>query len=128
MAMVKDNHIAMAGNITTAVQQIRKHFPGKKIEVEVRNLEELDEALILDVEMIMLDNFSPELLKEAVLRRKPGQKAKFEVSGNVTLDNIDQKAAERAGAGIDFISVGALTHSFKSLDLSLLIQVPGKEQ
>ncbi|MGE5342798.1 MAG: carboxylating nicotinate-nucleotide diphosphorylase [Candidatus Omnitrophota bacterium] len=119
MAMVKDNHIAMAGSIAAAVRKIRERFPGKKIEVEVRNLRELDEALSLDVAMIMLDNFDPGLLNEAVQRRRPGQSVKFEVSGNVNLGNIEQRAAECAG--IDFISVGALTHSFKSLDLSLNI-------
>lgn len=116
MAMVKDNHVKMAGGITPAVNAIRQHYPGKKIEVEVRNLEELEEALNLDVHLIMLDNFSPELLKEAV-KRKRGN-AGFEVSGNVTLETI----ASRSAHGIDYISVGALTHSFRSLDLSLNIK------
>jgi nicotinate-nucleotide pyrophosphorylase (carboxylating) len=118
MAMVKDNHIEMAGSISNAVKKIREKFPGKKIEVEVKNLEELEEALSLvpEVHMIMLDNFSPDLTKEAVSRCR--RKVKVEISGNVTLDNIETKAA----AGVDYISVGALTHSFKSLDLSLNIE------
>lgn len=115
MAMIKDNHITMAGSISKAVKKVREHFPVKRIEVEVKNLEELNEALTLDVDMIMLDNFNPSLLVEAV--RLTDHRSKLEVSGNVTLENIEEKAA----AGIDYISVGALTHSFKSLDLSLNI-------
>lgn len=117
MAMVKDNHITMAGSISKAVKRIREKFPGKKIEVEVKNLTELKETLSLEpaVDMIMLDNFSPQLLEEAV--KLNNHRVKLEVSGNVTLENT----AEKAAAGIDFISVGALTHSFKSLDLSLNI-------
>ncbi len=115
MAMVKDNHIKMAGTISKAVEKIREKFPGKKIEVEVNNLKELEEALSMDVDIIMLDNFSHGLLREAV--KINNHRVKLEVSGNVTLENINEKAA----AGIDFISVGALTHSFKSLDLSLNI-------
>jgi len=121
MAMVKDNHIEMAGTISNAVTKIREKFPGKKIEVEVKNLTELEEALSLGVDMIMLDNFNTKMLKQAVQTVKHSQKrhqAKLEISGNVDLENIEQKAA----VGVDFISVGALTHSFKSLDLSLKIR------
>jgi nicotinate-nucleotide pyrophosphorylase (carboxylating) len=115
MAMVKDNHITMAGSITNAVKKVRKKFPDKKIEVEVKNLNELEEALSLSpsVDMIMLDNFDPTLLQKAVTLTN--HRVKLEISGNVNLDNIQEKA----DAGIDYISVGALTHSFKSLDLSL---------
>jgi nicotinate-nucleotide pyrophosphorylase (carboxylating) len=115
MAMIKDNHIKMAGSISTAVKEIREKFPGKKIEVEVKNLKELEEALSVGVDIVMLDNFSTELLREAV--KINNHRVKLEVSGNVSLENIEEKAA----VGIDFISVGALTHSFKSLDLSLNI-------
>jgi nicotinate-nucleotide pyrophosphorylase (carboxylating) len=121
MAMVKDNHIRMADTISNAVKKIREKFPGKKIEVEVKNLTELEEALSLNVDMIMLDNFNTGMLKEAVQAVKQSQslhRAKLEISGNVDLENIAQKAA----VGVDFISVGALTHSFKSLDLSLKIR------
>jgi nicotinate-nucleotide pyrophosphorylase (carboxylating) len=121
MAMVKDNHIEMAGTISNAVKKIREKFPGKKIEVEVKNLTELEEALSLDVDMIMLDNFNTGMLKEAVQAVKQSQNrqpAQLEISGNVDLENIEQKAA----VGVDFISVGALTHSFTSLDLSLKIR------
>ncbi len=115
MALVKDNHIKMSGSISTAVKKIREKFPGKKIEVEVKNLKELEEALSVGVDIVMLDNFSTELLREAV--KINNHRVKLEVSGNVSLENIEEKAA----VGIDFISVGALTHSFKSLDLSLNI-------
>lgn len=121
MAMVKDNHIEMAGTISNAVKKIREKFPGKKIEVEVKNLTELEEALSLDVDMIMLDNFDTGMLEYAVQAVKQSQNrqpAQLEISGNVDLENIEQQAA----VGVDFISVGALTHSFKSLDLSLKIK------
>jgi nicotinate-nucleotide pyrophosphorylase (carboxylating) len=121
MAMVKDNHIEMAGTISNAVKKIREKFPGKKIEVEVKNLTELEEALSLDVDMIMLDNFDTGMLEYAVqaVKQSPNRhRAKLEISGNVDLENIEQKAA----VGVDFISVGALTHSFTSLDLSLKIR------
>lgn len=121
MAMVKDNHIRMAGTITRAVEMIRERFPAKRVEVEVRNLEELAEALSLEVDMIMLDNFDLPLIKEAV--KITNRRAKLEVSGNVTLDNIEEKAE----TGVDFISVGALTHSFPSLDFSLNIRVDSRK-
>jgi len=114
MAMIKDNHIKMAGSISRAVEQVKEHAPGKKIEVEVKNLEELAEALAKDVHIIMLDNFRNQLLDDAVEMKK-GHPVKYEISGNVTLETIAAKAVP----GIDYISVGALTHSFKSLDLSL---------
>lgn len=115
MALVKDNHIQMAGGITAAVAAVRHAFPAKKIEVEVKNIPELEEALALGVELIMLDNFPPDQVFLAVTMNDG--RAKLEISGNVTLENI----AEKAATGVDFISVGALTHSFQSLDLSLNI-------
>lgn len=124
MAMIKDNHIAMAGSISNAVKKVREKFPGKKIEVEVKNLIELEETLSLSpaVGMIMLDNFDTTLLEKAVTITN--HRVKLEVSGNVNLENIQEKA----GAGIDYISVGALTHSFKSLDLSLDIFPKGENK
>ena len=83
--------------------------------MEVRNLAELEEALTQNVEMIMLDNFDIPLMKDAIKINKG--RAKLEVSGNVDLNNIENRAPK----GIDYISVGALTHSFTSLDLSLNI-------
>jgi len=115
MAMVKDNHIVMAGGIAPAVACVRAANPGKMIEVEVKNIAELEEALALGVELVMLDNFPPELASEAVAVNRG--RARLEISGNVTLENI----AEKAATGVDFISAGALTHSFRSLDLSLKI-------
>jgi nicotinate-nucleotide pyrophosphorylase (carboxylating) len=115
MAMVKDNHIAMAGGITAAVERVRASCPGKTIEVEVKNIAELEEALAMGVELVMLDNFPLERVREAVAVNLG--RARLEISGNVTLENI----AEKASTGVDFISAGALTHSFHSLDLSLKI-------
>jgi nicotinate-nucleotide pyrophosphorylase (carboxylating) len=115
MAMIKDNHIAMAGGIRPAVKRVHDACPDKKIEVEVKDLPELEEALALGVEMIMLDNFPLDQVSLAVALNRG--RAKLEISGNVTLENIAAKAA----TGVDFISAGALTHSFHSLDLSLKI-------
>lgn len=115
MAMVKDNHIAMAGGIAPAVQRVRAAWPKKAIEVEVKDIAGLEEALALGVELVMLDNFPPDMAAEAV--RANRGRARLEISGNVTLENIAAKAA----TGADFISAGALTHSFRSLDLSLKI-------
>ena len=115
MAMVKDNHIEMAGGIAAAVTAVRHVFPGKKIEIEVKNIPECEAALALGVEMIMLDNFPLDQVCQAVTLNRG--RAKLEISGNVTLENI----AEKAATGVDFISVGALTHSFQSLDLNLNI-------
>jgi nicotinate-nucleotide pyrophosphorylase (carboxylating) len=115
MALVKDNHIQMAGGIAAAVGSVRQAFPEKKIEVEVKNISEFEVALALGIEMIMLDNFPLDLVCRAVALNRG--RAKLEISGNVTLENI----AEKAASGVDFISVGALTHSFQALDLSLNI-------
>jgi len=116
MAMVKDNHIAMAGGIAPAVERVRAAHPGKRIEVEVKNIAELEQALALGVELVMLDNFPLHLAVEAIAINRG--RARLEISGNVTLENIAAKAA----TGVDFISVGALTHSFRSLDMSLKIK------
>lgn len=113
MALIKENHIAAAGSIKDAVMKIRD-ISRVPIEVEVKNMVELEEALKEDVDRIMLDNWDTKGIKTAVLfvnKRIP-----IEVSGNVNMENI----REIAKAGVDFISVGALTHSFKSLDISLL--------
>lgn len=118
MAMIKDNHIKMAGSITAAVNTVAMKHPSQKIEVEVRNLEELREALAISakIDIIMLDNFDLPVVEEAV--KMCDKRVKLEISGNVTLETIEEKAR----TGVDFISVGALTHSFKSLDLSLNIK------
>jgi nicotinate-nucleotide pyrophosphorylase (carboxylating) len=114
MVMIKDNHIALAGSITEAVNQIKKKVsPMVKIEVEVSNFEQLEEALKNPVDVIMLDNMSAADVKKAV---KLINKSKLvEVSGNITIENIRDYAL----AGPDFISTGAVIHSAKWLDISL---------
>jgi nicotinate-nucleotide pyrophosphorylase (carboxylating) len=118
MIMLKDNHIDYAGGITQAIEStnayLQKTGKSLKIEVEVRNEQELDEVLAFGkIDRIMLDNFTPKQIS-AVLPKIPA-KYEIEASGGITLDTI-RKYAE---TGVHFISVGALTHSFKSLDLSL---------
>lgn len=118
MIMLKDNHIDYAGGITQAIESTNDYLQklGKslKIEVEVRNEQELDEVLAVGkVDRIMLDNFTPKQIS-AVLPKIPAH-YEVEASGGITLDTI----REYAETGVHFISVGALTHSFKSLDLSL---------
>jgi len=115
MAMIKDNHIIMAGSITKSVLKIKEKFPNKKIEVEVKNIDEFKESVKLSVDIIMLDNFKYDKLLE-VLKIERGD-IKIEVSGNINIDNIRKRAVK----GVDYISVGALTHSYKALDLSLNI-------
>ena len=118
MIMLKDNHIDYAGGISKAIKRTNDYLAstGKKlkIEVEVRNEEELKEVLAIGmVDRIMLDNFTPERIK-AVLPTIP-KRYETEASGGITLETIRSFAE----TGVDFISVGALTHSFKSLDMSL---------
>jgi len=115
MMIVKDNHIDAAGSIAEAVKRARTAHPTLPIEVEVRNMDELHETLGLDVDRIMLDNMSLDEMQEAVeiaARRTP-----LEASGNVNLKTV----AAIAATGVDYISVGALTHSAPALDLSMLV-------
>lgn len=115
-AMLKDNHIDAYGSITGAVTALRKKAGHMlKIEVEVRNLEELEEALENKCEVIMLDNMNDEEMKRAV--EITAGRALLEASGNVTLENIRQKAL----TGVDIISLGALTHSVQCFDISMRI-------
>jgi nicotinate-nucleotide pyrophosphorylase (carboxylating) len=112
--LIKDNHIVAAGGIEAAVVRARKHAPHtSRIEIEVANLDEFEQALRMSCEVIMLDNFSHEDLVEAVRRGKG--KAILEVSGGVKLDRI----AKLAATGVDVISSGALTHSAPSADIAL---------
>lgn len=120
MVMLKDNHIDFAGGIENAIDKTRKYLSDNnldlKIEIETRNLEEVKRVLDHGgVDRIMLDNFTPELVKEAV--RLIDGRVETEASGNITLDNMHGYAE----AGVDFISVGALTHHIASLDLSLKV-------
>jgi nicotinate-nucleotide pyrophosphorylase (carboxylating) len=121
--LIKDNHIAVLRASGMTLPQIiakaREHAPADMtLEVEVTNLSELQEALEAGADIIMLDNMSVPMMKKAV-EITVGQ-AKLEASGNITLANV-RKTAE---TGVDFISVGALTHSFKSLDISLELEEP----
>ena len=113
MVLIKDNHIDFAGSITAAVTRVRESGTNLEIEVETRTLEHVREALALEVERILLDNMSLELMREAV--QLTNGRAKLEASGNVSLENV----LEVARTGVDFISVGALTHSPKVFDVSL---------
>jgi len=113
MVLIKDNHIDFAGSITAAVERVRASGSQLEIEVETRTLENVREALALGVQRILLDNMSVETMREAV--ELCDARAKLEASGNVTLDNV----VEVAGTGVDYISVGALTHSPKVFDVSL---------
>lgn len=114
MVMLKDNHIKAAGSITKAVAQVRKNV-GKemKIEVEVETIEQFKEALSTDADIIMLDNMNTSLMRQCV--ELNNHEKLLEASGNMTLDRIH----EVAKTGVDYISVGALTHSYKSMDISL---------
>ena len=121
MVMLKDNHIDVAGGIVPAIEKAKQYLLENNldlgIEVETRNIEEVKQALsILPIQRIMLDNFSPELVKEAV-QIINGQ-CETEASGGITLDNI----VDYAAAGADFISLGMLTHSVRSLDISFKIK------
>jgi nicotinate-nucleotide pyrophosphorylase (carboxylating) len=113
MVLIKDNHIDFAGSITNAVERVRASGTTLEIEVETRTLDDVREALALGVERILLDNMSPDTMREAVAICDG--RAKLEASGNVTLDNV----LEVAKTGVDYISVGALTHSPVVFDVSL---------
>lgn len=114
--LIKDNHIKAAGGIGKAVDRIRGHHLLLRVEVEVRNLEEVKEALDSGVDVIMLDNMTAANMKKAVdLIRKNNRDIIIEASGNVTAGNIRDIAA----TGVDMISIGALTHSAQAADLSL---------
>jgi len=114
--LIKDNHIAIAGGIKSAVNSVRKQISHiVNIEVEVDNLSQLQEALKVQVDIIMLDNMDLEIMKEAVKIVKG--KALIEASGGITL----KKVRKIAQTGVDLISIGALTHSVKSLDISMEI-------
>lgn len=117
MAMIKDNHIKVAGGITRAVEAVRAQIPsGMKIEVEVTDLAEVREALAAKADIIMLDNMSNEAMAEAV--KIIGGQAQTEASGNMSIPRLKEVAA----TGVDFISVGALTHSVTALDISMNIR------
>ena len=122
MILLKDNHVDFAGGITAALERARDYCKAKgknlRIEIEVRNFDEIREALATNIpDRIMLDNFTPAKTKEAVelIRSWKGDKyIEIESSGGITIDTLRDYAL----CGVDFVSVGALTHSYKSLDMS----------
>jgi nicotinate-nucleotide pyrophosphorylase (carboxylating) len=120
--LIKENHLTAAGGIAAAVKQARAHASHMlRVEVEVTNFDELDEALAAGADIILLDNMDPETLVEAVRRTRNapgGGTVQLEASGNVTLDRV-RAIGE---TGVDLISSGALTHSAPAVDLSLLIE------
>ncbi len=123
MVLVKDNHIDLLGGISQAIRGSLDNplWKGKEVEVEIRNLRELKEVLSLGVERVMLDNFSLSQIREAmeiVLKLKGRDRPRVEVSGGVNLKNV----REIAQTGVDYISVGALTHSARALDISLILR------
>jgi nicotinate-nucleotide pyrophosphorylase (carboxylating) len=117
MVLIKDNHIAAVGNISEAVARVWATDDRKRlIEVEVKNLAELQEALDLKVDRILLDNMSPAEIQEAV--HLANGRVPLEASGNISLENV----AAIAATGVDYISIGMLTHSVKAMDISLLLK------
>ncbi|MBI3754254.1 MAG: carboxylating nicotinate-nucleotide diphosphorylase [Deltaproteobacteria bacterium] len=115
--LIKDNHIAVVGGIAEAVERARENTPKNLlIEVEVKNLNEVKEALIAGADVIMLDNMKPSVMKQAV--KIIGKTALIEASGGVNLKNI----MAIAKTGVDFISAGALTHSARAVDISLEVR------
>jgi len=118
--MIKDNHIRAAGGIESAIENVRSNFSGD-IFVECTTLEEVDIAVRLRVERIMLDNMSIEMMREA--RQKIPHTIQVEATGNMTLE----RAQETAQLGVDFVSVGALTHSAPNADMSLLFDWKNRE-
>ena len=110
-ALVKDNHVVAAGGVAAAFEAVRTRFPGVAVEVEVDSLDQLDEVLAAGADLVLLDNFSVAEMSEAV-RRNSGR-ALFEASGGLSLS----VAADVAATGVDYLAVGALTHSAPALDI-----------
>ncbi len=127
MVLIKDNHIEAAGGVANAIRKVKEADHGKvRIEVEVQNLSQLEEAAAEEPDVIMLDNMKPERMAEACRlafshpARDQG-KLKLEASGNVTLENVRQIAE----CGVDYISIGAITHSAHAFDFSLQLKAVG---
>jgi nicotinate-nucleotide pyrophosphorylase (carboxylating) len=112
-AMVKDNHVIAAGGVVPALEAVRSAYPGLRVEVEVTDLDQLQELLEAGCEEILLDNMSTEMMAEAV--RITAGRATLEASGGLTIE----RAKEVGATGVDFISVGALTHSVKVFDIGM---------
>jgi nicotinate-nucleotide pyrophosphorylase (carboxylating) len=114
--LIKENHAALAGGVGEAVRRARAHAPNVPLEVECRSLTEVDEALAAGARSLLLDNMTMQQLADAV--RHVGGRAELEASGGVTLETLRATAS----TGVDYVSVGALTHSAPALDLSLILQ------
>lgn len=111
-ALIKDNHVAAAGGVRAAYEAVRRHAPGLEVEVEVDTLEQLREAVDAGATLVLLDNMTPARMREAVALARP-HGVRLEASGGLSLE----AAAEVAGTGVDYLAVGALTHSAPVLDL-----------
>jgi nicotinate-nucleotide pyrophosphorylase (carboxylating) len=110
-ALIKDNHVVAAGGVAQAYELIKNHFPDLPVEVEVDSLDQLEEALTVGADLVLLDNFSIDELREAV--KVTAGRAKLEASGGFTIDS----AADVATTGVDYVAVGAITHSAPVLDI-----------
>ncbi|MCD8512129.1 MAG: carboxylating nicotinate-nucleotide diphosphorylase [Nitrincola sp.] len=115
--LIKENHLMACGGITPAIETARRNHPEKPIEVEVETFEQLQEALVAGADIIMLDNFTPEQMKEAV--KITDGRAQLEASGNIT----DETLLSYASTGVDYISIGALTKHCRAIDLSMRIDL-----
>lgn len=115
-ALIKDNHVVAAGGVVPAFEAVRSQFPGVPLEIEVDSLEQLAEVLDAGADLVLLDNFTPDQMREAVALT--AGRAKLEASGGLTLDN----AASVADTGVDYVAVGALTHSVKVMDIGADLQ------
>ena len=118
-ALIKDNHIAATGSIANAINDVRSKFPNLSIEVEIDHLDQMEQAIAGKVDLILLDNMSPDQCKLAV--KQCAGRTKLEASGGITLEN----ARDYAMSGVDFIAIGALTHSAAILDIGLDLKVKG---
>jgi nicotinate-nucleotide pyrophosphorylase (carboxylating) len=114
--LIKDNHIRLAGGVREAVRRMRERQPGIPIEVEAQSLAELDEALDMRVDTVLVDNMSTHDIREAV--RRTNGRAKIEISGGITFDRLP----ELSTTGADYVSIGALTHSAPAVDISFEIE------
>ena len=114
--LIKDNHVRLAGGVRAAVERARAHRPGLPVEIEAETLAQVEEALAVGAEAILVDNMSTERVRDAVALAR--HRAKIEISGGVTLERIPELAA----TGADFVSVGALTHSAPAIDISFEIE------
>jgi nicotinate-nucleotide pyrophosphorylase (carboxylating) len=121
--LIKENHVAVAGGLAEAIDRARAASPDREVEIECRDAEEVEEALAAGADRLLLDNMDPEGLRAAVAARdaaaEGGRRTLLEASGGVTLETVEAIAA----TGVDFVSVGALTHSAPALDLSMLVVV-----